>query len=1046
MEDRGIQLENIWTKPETLPLQLFKGILSILKNAATFNWAEIPVEAIDSIESIKHGTAPGKRGWQLISRALVKALLKLIWENTPPLGKEDLIEKRLDQQLNELLENSSYFINTDFFRNPGKLPLFNAARDIFKEFLTSFAFENTTIDNLLQRLPAYFTYDLLDEWRKNHDYYQELSYALNTPFDEAVKRETEWRQYNNWLNLQTETPIFTESFSLQQVYIPLRAFYIKKQERKSEHQIFKKSEEGDTHEKIVVDIESLLLQWINRRDKEDAIRVLRGGPGYGKSSLLKILAAKLANQDKKVLFIPLHRFDLKDDLNRALRDFLAYDRFLSFNPLDEKDTLIIFFDGLDELSMQGMALAEAASKFVQELAKEVLNYNARQLRLQVILSGRDIIIQQNEVGFRKEEQVLGLLPYFLPDSEKKEYTDPKQLLNTDQRNIWWHNYGKAKGRPYKELPAALENKELDELTAQPLLNYLVALSYERGKLTFDKETNLNEVYADLLEAVYERSYADGKRRIGIQQLDLNDFIRMMEEIAITAWQGNGRTTTVKEIENHFRESGMLSLLNRFVQDAEKGVVSLLVSFYFRQAGFKYVNGDETFEFTHKSFGEYLAARRITETLLHITNKFKANKKDLDDDRMAEKCLQQWIKLFGAKMLDKDLLKYIRNQIAIKYNTNPQLINDVQDTIIGFTNHVLHFGMPVETLNPRPLTYQEEFHLAQHAEIALLTILGTIASVTNIPVNINWPDKTFFRRWINRLIDQRNSPQNFFLKYLNHLNLSNSSLSSQDLFGANLSRANLSSANLSLADLSDADLSRGILSNVNLSKANLFGANLSKALLNGANLSEAILLIAIFADTNLSDAILVRSNLARADLSRADLIGADLSKANLSKANLPGAILIRADLSDANLSGADLSRTNLSEAILVGTDLSRTNLSGAILNAVNLSGANLSWVDLLEVNLSEANLERTILIGADLSGSNLERANLSKADLEGTNLSDANLHGANLSEANLERTNLPGAILTKAVLFGANLSRTYLRTAILSPEQKAYAKSRGAIVD
>ena len=186
-------------------------------------------------------------------------------------------------------------------------------------------------------------------------------------------------------------------------------FYIKKQERRSEHQIFKKSEEGDTYEKIVVDIESLLLQWINRRDKEDAIRVLRGGPGYGKSSLLKILAAKLASQDKKVLFIPLHRFDLKDDLNRALRDFLAYDRFLSFNPLDEKDTLIIFFDGLDELSMQGMALAEAANKFVQELAKEVLNYNARQLRLQVILSGRDIIIQQNEAGFRKEEQVLGVV-------------------------------------------------------------------------------------------------------------------------------------------------------------------------------------------------------------------------------------------------------------------------------------------------------------------------------------------------------------------------------------------------------------------------------------------------------------------------------------------------------------------------------------------------------------------------------------------------------------------------------------------------------------
>jgi len=101
---------------------------------------------------------------------------------------------------------------------------------------------------------------------------------------------------------------------------------------------------------------------------------------------------------------------------------------------------------------------------------------------------------------------------------------------------------------------------------------------------------------------------------------------------------------------------------------------------------------------------------------------------------------------------------------------------------------------------------------------------------------------------------------------------------------------------------------------------LSGANLSGVNLSGAHLS----------DVNLSDV-----NLSRADLSGANLSGAKLSDVNLSDVNLS-----RADLSDVNLRDVNLSRADLSGANLSGANLSDVNLSGAKLSGTDLSGANL----------------------------------------------------------------------------------------------------------
>ena len=64
----------------------------------------------------------------------------------------------------------------------------------------------------------------------------------------------------------------------------------------------------------------------------------------------------------------------------------------------------------------------------------------------------------------------------------------------------------------------------------------------------------------------------------------------------------------------------------FKSGAESGVTRLLTAFYFKQTGFE-ESGDRAFEFTHKSFGEYLVARRFVRFVSKVCDNYKTNQED-----------------------------------------------------------------------------------------------------------------------------------------------------------------------------------------------------------------------------------------------------------------------------------------------------------------------------------------------------------------------------------------------------------------------------------
>jgi uncharacterized protein YjbI with pentapeptide repeats len=953
--------QNIWKRQVKVNLRsLFSTLGKAALNGAFLQWDDLAENGVEVLDALGLSRTPGELAGLLIIRSLMEAMKGLLKSNADllPQAVEKLPLKELYTEITDSLQEQELILDRDFFEHPERLPIVAPIQAAFLRWLTT----NNLITNsqeaqsLSNRLPAYFVSALQEQWKDKRDEYSLLLDEIDTPFNNAWKRERGWLHYRAWLQKQIDEPIFWETFSLKQIYVPLRGFY--------EEEEIKATPDTDYHrepscKRIVIKLQEQLETWLEAAKSDDAIRLLTGGPGSGKSSFCKVFAAQQARLEKQVLYIPLHRLSFSTDLVTAVKTFVQHDGFLPENPLEPSDQdlkLLIIFDGLDELSMQGKIAQEVAHNFINEVREQVKSFNQNKTRLQVLISGRDVVVQSNKNNFKKPQQIITILPYWVGNSDN--FSDVDNLLKVDQRHQWWQQYGQAKGKNYAQLPPELSGENLQEITAQPLLNYLIALTFERGEVQFSQETNLNNIYENLLKAVYERGYeknSPGHR--AIEGITEKDFVLILMEIALSCWHGNGRTTTVIEIKEHCENNGLKNLLKNFQDsfksDSQGSITRLLTAFYFRESG-DLRGSEKTFEFTHKSFGEYLTARRIVDRVKQIHKKLQDSENDYDNDYDPRQALIAWATLCGPTAIDEYLFSFIVNQMQLQSRDE---VKQWQKTLGDLIEYLLVKGMPMEGLKNRP-NFQEEMRQARNAEEALLAVFNACGRVTEEIFPIQWPSPEAFGNWLARLQGQRiDFEPMFVLNCLSFLDLQNCLLIHRDLYRANLERANLERANLY--------------------GAYLYGANLERANLKGANLYMA----------NLERANLYRAYLYRAYLYRAYLERAYLERANLYSANLERANLYMANLERANLERANLKRANLYEANLYGAYLAGAYLEGANLERANLYGANLEGA-----NLERANLERANLKGANLEGANLERANLEGAFLRGANFKDANVKG------------------------------------------------------
>ncbi len=394
--------------------------------------------------------------WMLIQRSLLQGMSDLTSECKNELNTKAPDFNLLCGQLDLALERSDLSLTPSFFTRPKDLLVVEKVKEPFKRWLRTCGLPQEQAQSLSDRLPRYFVFALNEQWRAHPTDYVPLQEALSGPFESAKKRELAWMHYGAWLQRRVDEPMFAEAFGLRQIYVPLRAYYKNKRSLR-----------------YVVDLETAITDWLARWDKDDAIRVLCGGPGCGKSSFGRMLAAHLAEaQTLPVLFIPLHLFDPSGDLVTSLSDFLRpdLDNILPPNPLEKENAeqkLLLIFDGLDELSMQGKVGAQVAQDFVREVQRKLLSFNRNEVRVFALLSGRELVVQAIKTEFRQEGQILHVLPYFQTEEERKKYASAgeQDLLQQDQRQVWWQTYGRLKNKGYTQLPDELNRGKLIEITA-----------------------------------------------------------------------------------------------------------------------------------------------------------------------------------------------------------------------------------------------------------------------------------------------------------------------------------------------------------------------------------------------------------------------------------------------------------------------------------------------------------------------------------------------------------------------------------------------------
>ena len=870
--------------------------------------------------------------WLLIARSLTQAITEILTSD------QDLFGSNIDEasiasvaaKIENKINESEIAIDNNFFEAPHRLGLLDDLEAVLIEWLQQLGLDEAKAKSTYERLKGQFSFSLDKEWLTNASQYISIIDQLNTPFTKATVKQRSIRHYRSWLQQQVNERMFDEAFGLKQIYVPLRAYYVKPEEQ-DEKIIDQELIEPlgiETHKhmnKIVCNLESEIQEWLKEYNEHDTLRVISGGPGSGKSSFTKILAANLSEQSNiPILFIPLHHFHLSDYLLEAIKKFVDNQLILSHANMTEEKGVLLIFDGLDELSMQsGTNAAEVSNRFITEVQDALRE--RKNVHWKAIITGRELSIQSQQHKLKKPKTIYYLLPYYVDEENRESFNDANSLLMTDQRSEWWQKLAKLKGFKFDDLPKELATKHLEPITTEPLLNYLVSLSYlKKGGIVFSENTNLNEVYADLLDSVHERKYTDSGTHRSVDSIDKKKFIRILQEIALTVWHENGRTASVSKITEQCKKANIDSYFKEFTKDAESGVIRLLMAFYFRK--FDGNNSDETFEFTHKSFGEYLTAKRIMLELSKMLNEVERFKEEADSGWTLEDAFGKWISVCGPQRIDIYLREFLDGEIQILANTNSGLnrINKFQELLVELIQMAVNGQSPVKKLGLD--SFSDDLMYSSNSEVALLELHSLCAKRTKkIIKNVSYREKESFDLWLARLNYLENA-------CLNHLNLGNLT------FKNSFSECNFDSTILDSSFLMFNKIYKCNFKEVSMKDSFLAGVNFHDNDFLNINFSDARVIETEFKGGDIENMEFEKTMLLGVDFKRCNLKNIDLSEnsyhifgkvnfidSNLENANFKNGSIGNMRFIDSNIVNGNFEGTNHEEAYFRGSDLRGTIL-------------------------------------------------------------------------------------------------------------------------
>ncbi|WP_299868192.1 pentapeptide repeat-containing protein, partial [uncultured Hoeflea sp.] len=905
-----------------------------LAQAGIFAFTLSPASAVGSVASffkaagdVSADDPPGRVALGMVMAALLRTFhscaSEILEYKKPDKAQLDSLAAAMVKKL----ANGNHAINRDFFDNPSG---FEFLAEFAKELpshldLNTTQAENRKTEDLLRRqFPLALDRVLIDQ----PNLFAPLRERLDNPASDAARRERERRLYQASLVKWYETePLLgqqeeSDPVLLSDVFIPLRCYTETLKPGSDEEAVSRRRRSRDENDDSSTDADKkktvvkahwlgdLIHSFVEEADPKNPVLMVSGGPGLGKSSSLRRLCAEFASQKSCFpVFLPLQLLEssgsLEARIHAALRTRVAdhrigHDLLSHIGEIGNHRTIVLMFDGLDELIQTGAASDAALRDFIQhvETFLNAENRNRPQARILAVITGRIGAADRasSALGLAGDH-IAHLLPFCLKDEEKQRFDQEfAAFVGHDQRDDWWARWhGRVAGSD-ETMPDALKRDDLFELSREPLLLYfLVFVAAWKDEQSGD-EFNRNTVYARILRRFHQRECDKEHSNLAKALRDYeNAYEPVLQCLALAAWyDGSTRKGVISDVETAISDIGNGELQKAFRDTVGEQDPAFGASLAFHM---KPTPDGKTFEFLHKSFAEYLVARRFVEDVFRFDDKTKPT--ELRTRRPSlqrvppnlQDILREWLKTWGAQQIDGDLLRFICDEAKLSAHE----IAECRGGMAVLLREAIAAGLPahetkeIRRANRTAETFAAMTDWARNAEEALLVgVHGTV-----LAARAGDPDT---KPQPIPLIDPVASPGE-----------SGERQPQPFVPGNMLARL--------LRQGGQGFIAHKCLTALDLSGAILWGANLGGADLRGADLRGAILW-----EADLFEANLGRANLGGVDLIEANLRGADLGGANLGGATLRGANLRGANLGGADLRGADLRGADLGAEVLGGADL------------------------------------------------------------------------------------------------------------------------------
>ncbi len=707
----------------------------------------------------------------------------------------------------------------------------------------------------------------------------------------------------NNIAAKPQEKVFDENFTFQDIYVPLEVKSINSDG---------KVEGTATPQNIEEWAKTILLD----ENKDKQVLFIQAGPGRGKSVFCRMFADWVRRELHPIYTPILIRLrDVRNfaaNIDETLADAVGWD-FMKTDSgwLTDRNTRFLFLlDGFDELLLE-----RGASNELKVFLDQVVQFQKRATENKerghrVLITGRPLALYGIERLMPPNLERVSILP--MSDDIQQEWFEKWQMV-----------VGEAETEKFREfLHSEQCPKQVKELAREPLLLYLLAAMHRDKQLQGEMFATANVggakvlIYEQALEWVLEKQRVEEGKNLNpeITKLEPEDLEILLAEAGLCVMQSGGEYAAIKMIEDRLVKQGykeLQALIEQARQNKrEDGLKNALAAFYLKSAA----GAENSVEFFHKSFGEFLCAKRMAESLEDLTQKTGKRRKTyaVSDEELE----WQVYDLFGYGSLTAEVVEYL---MAL-------LVKSQVELVVLFKR--LH-GFYLDWCDGKFIEATEETLPQKKARQLQQCGIEYGQRRVDIYTGLNVMILLFELHRYGQSQEELREQLHFYPC---------GKPDSEDFEETRLLRIIGYSECLGNGDF--VEIVGKFLSNAHLRGINLFSANLYNVDLSDANLRSADLINVSLGDADLSDA-----NLRSATLSGADLFGTDFSSANLSNADLGGVYL-----SVANLSNADLSGANLSNADLSGANLSDANLSVANLSNADLSGANLS-----DANLSDANL-------------------------------------------------------------------------------------------